>query len=441
MPTPSQRTSTNHPTTRRKWSKADCRMVMTLYYESNPHSGGYIQRFHQLWKSHNMFECPGKRLADQARSIMRNNLLSDMELAEIRATMSIPTDQSLTSHTNLRDAVASDPAPPPEVSTPPLVLTQRQTNSASSSSGPPLMARKKKTKRTETSERRKWSKEECKTLLHLYYESIKPSSDGFRRRLHRLWMDEGLFKCTEQRLADQVRSVMNRNILSDMELAELRELSEISRATPNNVNQPLTITTTDQEPLPDPTDSLTQVLHHYRNLADCPSVPTTLQEEPPATSNIFNHAAIASDINPDLEGLSESQLDLRSKLLTLMRETDNIEVKILRHVNRKKLTEKTKAINTVLPTVPTHTITDTNTLLLAAAHVVREELGEKVSVKKKVVKDPLWKRRIEAKIMEHRSDISRIEELKKKKILKSKVVAELHRRHPFLKKKGYSVVI
>ena len=62
---------------------------MTLYYRSDPSKSGYRRRLHSLWKDANLFPRTEQQLADQARSIQQNNLLSDIDLLEIRGSVSI----------------------------------------------------------------------------------------------------------------------------------------------------------------------------------------------------------------------------------------------------------------------------------------------------------------------------------------------------------------
>ena len=82
-------------------------------------------------------------------------------------------------------------------------------------------------------------------------------------------------------------------------------------------------------------------------------------------------------------------------------------------------------------------ITEANTLLLAAAHVVRERLGEKIlQPKEHQHKQPFWKRRVEDKIKEFRKDISHLAEILKGTKLKTKITEGLNRKYPLLKKKG-----
>ena len=60
-------------------------MVMECYYKSR-RSGekGYMKRMHELWIGKGMFDIAKKRLAGQARSILKKNLLRKNELKGIR---------------------------------------------------------------------------------------------------------------------------------------------------------------------------------------------------------------------------------------------------------------------------------------------------------------------------------------------------------------------
>ena len=60
-------------------------MVMECYYKSK-RSGdkGYMKRMYELWIGKGMFDLAKKRLAGQARSILKKNLLGKNELKGIR---------------------------------------------------------------------------------------------------------------------------------------------------------------------------------------------------------------------------------------------------------------------------------------------------------------------------------------------------------------------
>ena len=270
-------------------------------------------------------------------------------------------------------------------------------------------ARRERKARTETSTRHTWSKEDNIQLMTLYYQS-QPSRSGYRRRLRSLWDDAGLFTCTEQRLADQARSIRNNNLLSDIELLEIR-----GTLPPSVVEEAPTTTT----------QALPTVSQAIRTLRDA-TIPTVAAEELTPTTTV-----------PDFD--KEAVIE---RLKRLLEDPSVIETKPLRHVNRKKLMEGTSLINSCIAEIPTSSITETNTLLLAGAHLVSERLGEKPANKNtEKRKTPLWKRRIEDKITQVRKDISYLEEKKKGTTLKQKILEGLNRRHPLLKKKGIPCII
>ena len=60
-------------------------MVMECYYKSKrPGDKGYMKRMLELWTGKGMFDLAKKRLAGQARSILKKNLLRKNELKAIR---------------------------------------------------------------------------------------------------------------------------------------------------------------------------------------------------------------------------------------------------------------------------------------------------------------------------------------------------------------------
>ena len=76
----------------------------------------------------------------------------------------------------------------------------------------------------------------------------------------------------------------------------------------------------------------------------------------------------------------------------------------LRNVPMKKLLEETAKVDKVLSKFKTHDITKTNELFHAGAVIVTNTLGAKID---KVAgrKEPMWKRRLQNKILELRKDL------------------------------------
>ena len=245
-----------------------------------------------------------------------------------------------------------------------------------------------------------------------------------------MWMDAQLFPRSEQQLADQARSIRNNNLLSDIELLEIQgsiPAPQDQLSTPSNSQQNPSHTSPQQSS--QESQSLSQqqgnhtVSQAIRNLrqasADIPNVNTSADRAP--SEEVKNR--------------------ITQQLQDLLTDPSQIQVRPLRHVNRSKLKLETSLVNSCLSEIAPSSITDTNTLLLAGAHVVRERLGEKpASSQPKERKDPFWKRRIDEKIAQLRKDISHLEEIKKGVVLKQRIHEDLHRRHPLLKKKGVSCI-
>ena len=269
--------------------------------------------------------------------------------------------------------------------------------------------------------------------MKLYYQS-NPSRSGYRRRLHSLWMDAQLFPRTEQQLADQARSIRVNNLLSDIELMEIQGSVPQLPPTPHHQgsqvlpSQQSSPPTEGTAPATENHSTVSQAVRHIRNTL--PVGTPRCAELAPAEASPTTAEASSSDKDCIIE-----------QLRTLTADPSLIQVKPLRHVNRKKLKEETMLVNSCLIAIDTNSITETNTLLLAGAHVVRERLGEKAAPARPAERQvPFWKRRIEEKIVQIRKDISHLEELKSGTQLKQKILDGLNRRHPLLKKKGITCV-
>ena len=86
-PSRGQKRSRTETKSRHTWSKDDNIQLRKLYYQSNPSRTGYRRRHHSLWMDAPLFHRSEQQLADQARSIRNNNLLSDIELLEIQGNI------------------------------------------------------------------------------------------------------------------------------------------------------------------------------------------------------------------------------------------------------------------------------------------------------------------------------------------------------------------
>ena len=71
--------------------------------------------------------------------------------------------------------------------------------------------------RQQTTGRRKWNNALYRVVMECYYES-NPGIRGYRRRMLNSWQNRGMFRLSEQNLADQARVIRNNKWLSTVEL-------------------------------------------------------------------------------------------------------------------------------------------------------------------------------------------------------------------------------
>ena len=74
----------------------------------------------------------------------------------------------------------------------------------------------------QTPQRRKCTREENKLALYCYFR-INPTKRGYRKIMIEIWAESGIFKATNQRLADQVRKLTKNSWFSDLEILEIHQ--------------------------------------------------------------------------------------------------------------------------------------------------------------------------------------------------------------------------
>ena len=71
-------------------------------------------------------------------------------------------------------------------------------------------------------QRRKWSREDNKVTLYCYFRS-NPRKRGLGKRMIEIRKEFARFKTTNQRLADQVRTITKNGWFSDLEILEIHQ--------------------------------------------------------------------------------------------------------------------------------------------------------------------------------------------------------------------------
>ena len=122
------------------------------------------------------------------------------------------------------------------------------------------------------------------------------------------------------------------------------------------------------------------------------------------------------------KNLSNSQEELLTKIKNNMIPIEGrTSLPSLKNVNRKKLAENVQMINELLQYLPTDTITETNTLMYAAAKTTTELMGQKPkSNAARTRKEPAWKMRLTKKLTKLRKDLSLLADMKKGKLVRRK---------------------
>ena len=82
-------------------------------------------------------------------------------------------------------------------------------------------------------QRKKWPTSENKKVMKCFY-AAEPSKRGFQQRMYKLWLTKyPNTNVNKQRLADQRRVIINKNLLTQVDLEELQH--DPIRGTPNVV--------------------------------------------------------------------------------------------------------------------------------------------------------------------------------------------------------------
>ena len=269
-----------------------------------------------------------------------------------------------------------------------------------------------------------------KIVMRCFYYSVMPGKRGYRKRMFARWKEIGLFKCTEQRLADQKRVITTNGYLSELEMSELE--SEVRRELEESEvegNEQDVETEPDMETEPDV--EIEPALEDWHA-----SQPVELQVERlidtmrQAVTEDGLHVLIQEDIDEDTK-------EITNELVELMR-TDETPPN-MRHIERKKLKEEATKVNEILQCVQTDNITDTNKLLKAAGCLVAKRLGIKKK-KEKNTKDPWWKKRIKRKIETLRKDLSRLERMKNGELKNKRTKEEIKKKYNMLKEDIITVI-
>ena len=245
--------------------------------------------------------------------------------------------------------------------------------------------------------RRRYTREDNRAILECYYRS-RPQELGYRQRMHNIWKENEGFNITEQRLADQVRTIKNKGWFTS------EELDEIERKA--------TTTETVQE------IEVQEMVEEFEETPEAVSLETELRE--PVSEN---EKELVKEIIETRTNLTENRPKLRA----------------LRHIERAKIMAEVKRLDKVLDCVETRTITELNDTILACAHIITERLNPEKEDRGVPRHEPEWKVRLQRKEQEIRKDLSKVVESKGRNV-EDPMRIRLERKYK-IKVKGFDVVI
>ena len=156
-----------------------------------------------------------------------------------------------------------------------------------------------------------------------------------------LWNERGMFKITEQRMADQERAIPRNHWFTNVELQEMRRCACRSPST--------------EVPT---TESMSEICEQL------PTVEETLD--------------IVDDVNEDWfkgQGAIEEEKRIAIRLRQIAESSDRQRLPASRWVQRKRLMEETRISDKVLGRMMSSDITQTKNLAYTGAVVVTERLG------------------------------------------------------------------
>ena len=188
------------------------------------------------------------------------------------------------------------------------------------------------------SKRGKWTSQENKIVMECYVLS-EPNIRGYRKRKMSLWLQNGMFWVSEQRLVDQANIICRNSWMTELEIEELERK----------------VTGSDS------------VIEEARSVE---ALPDHLGEDEKYLPEM--------GAEEQADSLDEEEVATVMEIAEVIETGRKDKLPALRNVPKKRLLEETAKVDKVLSKFKTHSITKTNELLYAGAVVVTYRLGVKI---------------------------------------------------------------
>ena len=258
---------------------------------------------------------------------------------------------------------------------------------------------------TGTTRRRRYTREDNRVILMCYYKS-RPDEKGYRQCMYNIWKDQSEFDITEQRLADQVRTIKKNKWFTTEEMDEIKREAEGSGG--ENARE------------------------NVRRGMDQELAGSTMAESARAGMPMAN--AIREPRSEYEQELVKEIKDARSRLAE-----HRPKPRALRHIDRGKIMSEIHRLDKVLDCVETNNITELNDTIMACACIITERLNPTKETRRRPNHEPEWKVRLLKKAKEIRQDLSRVTESRERD-LEDPMKRRLTKKYK-IKTKGFDVVI
>ncbi|XP_064072076.1 uncharacterized protein LOC113393371 [Vanessa tameamea] len=371
---PTSATGTNRA--RKRWSDDMNKFIWRTYLIATKLNTSKIylaHLHHEFSLKFPQMEASRQRLGDQCRAIVRNKLLPQEILEQIKQEVTESLQQ-----TNNQDRTQNT-----------------QTN---------LSMQIHNSHQQGIRQRRRWTTEYNETIIRNYYKitELEENRSAYRQPLHQAVIAEHpeLSEVSEQRISDQLRVILNNKMISDQKLKEIRE--EIS-------------------------NDLRLRRNHLENTSQHLTIP---QNAAPAENN--NHPHISPQTQPILDISAIAEQDQTTYYLDVekIKKQYNITLEKFQNTNpisrpyipkqnsSRKLAQIINVINTKI--LPQHISVEqdfvtTHTLIYCAAYTaatcngtnIKDITSQPCQLQKRV---PAWQKRLQKKIQDLRRDIGRLTE-------------------------------
>ncbi|XP_047019155.1 uncharacterized protein LOC124637519 [Helicoverpa zea] len=373
---------------RKRWSEEMNKFIWRTYLIATKLNTNkiYLQQLHTEFslKFPDM-QASRQRLGDQCRAIVRNKLLPQETLDQIReeVTTHLQTNSTLQSHTETN--------------------TQIHTNTQQVGG-----------------QRRRWTTEQNESIIRHYYKitAMEQNRSAYRQPLHQAVITEHpeLSGVTEQRISDQLRVILNNKMITDQRLDEIR--SEIAQEINSYNNENITLPTTQNGTHTSQSEDTQETQMHL--LQNIPSHELNL------SIHTQSHSLPTDSQNPELHQNQLPDTDDLEKIKDQFKNTfdrfRNTSPTDRPYIPKQKTSRRLAVIVDVINTkiLPQYIARDqdfetTHTITYCAAYTAAICNGAKIResvlpTQPTQTRKPAWQKRLEKKIESLRRDIARLSE-------------------------------